>query len=265
MAIREIRVETLGQLIDEVTPDEPDPGIGRRRYSGVFHGSGNASWPLLTTLDRLGGVDPPHSKVDLEEHIFRSWVRYSRPYIGAEPRNEWELLVTAQHHGVPTRLLDWSYSPLVAAHFATRASSETQDRAVWKLDWRRMHDAFDFPGLALLISELGQLASEGGWFTPWDLFQGRARRGAFACMIEPPSISPRIVAQAGVFTLASDKSCPFDQFLESNGLGGVLERYVIPGDRVALLREQLDLAGMDERRLFPDLNGVAAELRRYYS
>jgi hypothetical protein len=119
MAITEIVVRTLGDLIDKVTPPEPDPRTGRRRDTGVYRGASNASRPLLTSLDRLGGVDPPHSKRNLEEHILRNFMRYSRPHLATPPVNEWEVLVAAQHHGVPTRLLDWTYSPLVAAHFAT--------------------------------------------------------------------------------------------------------------------------------------------------
>jgi hypothetical protein len=262
--IREIRVETLGQLVDEITPREPDPVTGRRRYSGIFHGSTDASYPLLTSLDRLGGVTPPHTKADLEEHILRSFVRYSRPYLTNEPHSEWELLVVAQHHRVPTRLLDWSYSPLVAAHFATGSRHGECDRAVWALDWHQLHRAFGFSELALLIDELGAVRNGPG-ATPWDLFRESGGRREFACMIDPPSISPRIVAQAGVFTLASDKSRSFDAFLEEHGLGEALTRYVIPADLVSFFREQLDLVGMDERRIFPDLHGVAEELRRYYS
>src|SRR5690606_7748069 len=118
--IQEIPVRSLGELIDALTPPEPDPVTGRRRATGVYHGARSADQPLLTSLDRLGGTRPPHTKAHLEAHILRNFVRHSRPYLPADPTNEWELLVIAQHHGVPTRLLDWSYSPLVAAHFATR-------------------------------------------------------------------------------------------------------------------------------------------------
>jgi hypothetical protein len=84
-------------------------------------------------------------------------------------------------------------------------------------------------------------------------------------MIEPPSLDARIVAQAAVFTLCSDVGRPFDAFLAAHGVGDALTRYVIPAAEVGRLRDQLDLASVDERRLFPDLDGVAAQMRRYYS
>ncbi|MBW3628342.1 MAG: FRG domain-containing protein [Gemmatimonadetes bacterium] len=261
MAVEEIRVETLGDLVDRVTPSEPDPETGKRRYSGVYHGSLDAGTRLLTSLDRLGGMHQPHSKVALEEHIFRNFIRYSRPYVAAAPVSEWELLVTAQHHRVPTRLLDWTYSPLVAAHFATRATRETGDRVIWRLDWRLVHRHFGFPELALLIQDLQDLHDD---FTPWKLFRGEHDRD-FACMIDPPSVSPRIIAQTAVFTLITDNRVSFDEFLGRHGLESALKRYLIPGHAVDRFRDQLDLVGMDERRLFPDLDGVAAQMRRYYS
>lgn len=266
MPIQEIRITSLGDLIDKVTPTEPDPVTGRHRDSGVYRGAADVSRSLLTSLDRLGGVDPPHTKCDLEEHILRNFIRYSRPYFSTPPVNEWELLVSAQHHGLPTRLLDWTYSPLVAAHFATLDRANDVERAVWRLDWKKVHKAFKFPELALLIQDLDELFVKGGHFSPWVLFNRKADdEKHFACMIEPPSLDARIVAQAAVFTLCSDKSQPFDAFLEEHGLGDALTRFVIPADQVARVRDQLDLASVDERRLFPDLDGVAAQMRRYYS
>ena len=266
MGVRTIVIHTLGELVDRVTPSEPDAVTGRRRDTGVYRGSSNQANPLLTSLDRLGGVNPAHSKSELEEHILRNFIRYSRPYLGTDPVNDWEQLVSAQHHGVPTRLLDWTYSPLVGAFFATRTYDQSveRDRAVWRLDWKSLHERFDLPGLSLLIQDVQELFGKEEQFTPWALM----RRGAirdFACLLEPPSLDQRIVVQAAVFTLCSDKMRAFDAFLGDHGLSGSLTKYVIPSAEVGRFRDQLDLVGIDERRLFPDLDGVAAAIRRYYA
>jgi hypothetical protein len=265
MSVRESVVRSLGEFVDVVTPREPDPQTGRRRDTGVYRGASGVTRPLLTSLDRLGSERRPHGKVDLEEHILRNFIRYSRPHLDdARPHNDWELLVAAQHHGVPTRLLDWTYSPLVAAFFATRPQDEDEcDRAVWRLDWQRVHQHFKFPPLALLTQDLDALFGESKPFTPWKLFSTKDGR-PFACMIEPPSLDARIVAQAATFTLTSSTTQPFDAFLESQSLQDALTRYLIPATDVPRVRDQLDLVGIDERRLFPDLDGVAAAIQRYY-
>jgi hypothetical protein len=263
MPVREIVVHSLGEFVDVVTPREPDPQTGRRRDTGVYRGSSDAASPLFTTLDRLGGR--PHAKADLEEHVLRNFIRYSRPHLDqARPHNDWEMLISAQHHGVPTRLLDWTYSPLVAAFFATRpGENKDRDRAVWRLAWQRVHQHFKLPGLALLLEDLDSLAPEARPFTPWKLFAEKSGR-PFACMIEPPSLDARIVAQAATFTLMSSKNESLDAFLDTNGLADALTKYVISADDVARVRDQLDLVGIDERRLFPDLDGVASAIQRYY-
>jgi hypothetical protein len=264
MSVREHVVHSLGEFIDVVTPREPDPQTGRRRDTGVYRGGSDSERPLLTSLDRLG--ERPHSKADLEEHILRNFIRYSRPHVDeARPHNDWELLITAQHHGVPTRLLDWTYSPLVAAFFATRESHDRtqRDRVVWRLDWQRVHRHFGFPPLALLIQDLEALSREDQAFTPWKLFASRNGK-PFACMIEPPSLDARIVSQGATFTLSSTTCQSFDEFLREQHLEDALTKYVFPKESVNRIRDQLDLVGIDERRLFPDLDGVAAAIQRYY-
>jgi len=261
MSITTVHIETLGDLIDRVTPERPDPVTGRWRDAGVYRGSADAGATLLTSLDRLGG-GTPHSKTDLESHILRNFIRYSRPHLGREPANDWEHLVSAQHHGAPTRLLDWTYSPLVAAFFATRPGVD-RDRVIWRLDWQRVHEKFSLPPRSLMPSELGEMFEKGAHFSPWDLFEAKDRH-TFAALIEPPSLDTRIVTQAAVFTLSSDKTMSFDRFLETRGLEKALTKFTIAATDVARIRDQLDLVGVDERRLFPDLDGVAASLRRYY-
>jgi hypothetical protein len=262
MSIKTVQISTLGDLIDRVTPEKPDPVTGRRRDAGVYRGASDSEAPLLTSLDRLGGPTP-HAKADVEAHILRNFIRYSRPHLGREPANDWEHLVSAQHHGAPTRLLDWTYSPLVAAFFATRPGGD-RDRAVWRFDWQPVHEKFGLPPLSLMPGDLGEIFEKGAHFTPWDLFEARDPH-TFAALIEPPSVDTRLVTQAAVFTLSSDKTISFDRFLAKHGLEKSLTKFLIPAREVERLRDQLDLVGMDERRLFPDLDGVAASLRRYYA
>jgi hypothetical protein len=276
MPITEVPIRSLGALIDRITPAAPDQNTGRRRDTGVYHGTADASMPLVTSLGRLGGETPAHTKVDLEAHILRNFIRYSRPYFPQAPTSDWELLVAAEHHGVPTRLLDWTYSPLVAAFFATRMTDrrsfapapadprQERDRAIWRLDWQAVHEAFKIPCLALRVEELSTVLGRDNLDTPWQLFDTHETEQPFACLIEPPSLDARIVAQASVFTLSSSVAESFDCFLTQHHLERALTKFVIPRDCVATIRDQLDLSSVDERRLFPDLDGVAAALRRYY-
>jgi hypothetical protein len=261
MSIKSIPIHSLGELIDSVTPDKPDPITGRRRDAGVYRGVPDVESALLTSLDRLGG-GTPHSKAELESHILRNFIRYSRPFLGRDTANDWEHLVSAQHHGAPTRLLDWTYSPLVAAFFATRPGKEC-DRVIWRFEWQPVHEKFKLPPRSLMPSELGEMFERGAHFSPWELFDARGDH-TFAALIEPPSLDTRLVTQSAVFTLSSDKSAPLDQFLARHKLEQTLTKFVIAAKDVARLRDQLDLVGIDERRLFPDLDGVAAALRRYY-
>jgi hypothetical protein len=262
---KEVEVGSVGELIEKGTPDQPDRASGRRRNYSVYRGGTDARRGLVTSLDCLGGCEPPHTKAHLEEHILRNFRRYAQPFL-KQPINEWELLVTAQHHGLPTRLLDWTYSPLVAAHFATLPEEKPGDRVIWKLDWRRLHGFFGLKPLAFLVSDLDEALKQKGYQSAWDLFgtDGDGKE-LFVCMLEPPGLDARILAQSAAFTLSSVKTRSFDSILRECGLSDSLTRFVIPAEKVRLIRDQLDLCSIDERSLFPDLDGIAAEIKRYYS
>lgn len=263
--IKEVVVTSLGDLLDRATPTQPDSASGRFRENAVYRGMGNADWRLLTSLDRLGGVSPPHTKAHLEEHILRNFIRFARPYLPAHPENLWELLVIAEHHGLPTRLLDWTHSPLVALHFATLGERRGIDRVIWKLNWQLLHEHFRLKPVAFLVADLDNVLRERGYESAWSFLNASPSQELFACLLDPPSVTDRLSVQAGTFTLCSVKDRTFDDLLVSSGLAGALTRFVIPDERVDYIRDQLDLCTFDERRLFPGLDGIAAELRRYYS
>jgi FRG domain-containing protein len=262
-SIEEIPIRSLGQLLDHVTPKQKDPASGRLRDNAVYRGLENTGWDLLTSLDRLGGPTSPHAKAHLEPHVLRNFVRYSRACFPQHPHVEWEHLVIAQHHGAPTRLLDWTYSPLVAAHFATFKGEKGVDRVIWKLDWFAVHEHFQLPRRAILNLE-DEVLRPFRLKTIWDLCNPEVDHPAFVCLLEPPSLDPRVVAQSAAFTLASSTTKSLNRVLSDCGLASAIKKFVIPADAVDVVRDQLDLCRIDERCLFPDLDGVAKILTRYY-
>ena len=263
--VAQATIASLSELIERVTPRKPEPSSGRRRSYAVFRGAVRGPLSLLTTLDRLGGANPPHGKAHLEEHLLRNFMRYARPHVGPGS-DEWELLFTAQHHGLPTRLLDWTHSPLVAAHFATLGAPTESDRVIWRLDWRRVHERFRLRPVAFLVEDLARTLAERGIGSPWEFFaRSDDIDGGFAVMLEPPAMVGRIAAQSAAFTICSVRDRPFATFLAEHDLSDALTEFVIPADAVDLIRDQLDICAVDERRLFPDLDGVARELGRYYA
>jgi hypothetical protein len=262
--VKQVIVQSLGELLDRTTPRTLDPASGRLRDSSIYRGVDNNDTRLLTSLDRLGGVERPHSKAHLEEHLLRNFIRYAQPFLKNHQNNFWAMVVTAEHHGLPTRLLDWTHSPLVAAHFATLPETAEVDRVIWQLNWKLVHERLKLKPVAFLVGDLDELLEQHGFKNPWDFLNSKIKKN-FVCLLEPPAVTERLAVQSGAFTLSSAKDRPLDALLSEAGLEEALTRFIIPAQKVSFIRDQLDLATISERRLFPGLDGIAAELRRYYS
>ncbi len=95
----------------------------RGNYQWVFRGQADIGWPLLPKAGRPDFCDYK----DLE--MFKGWRRRARA-CSELPDNEWDCLAVAQHHGLATRLLDWTFNPLVATYFAV-AGSVKKDGVVY--------------------------------------------------------------------------------------------------------------------------------------
>ncbi|HMJ13712.1 MAG TPA: FRG domain-containing protein, partial [Polyangiaceae bacterium] len=108
-----LRVESFADLMEALFDSSWNPTLERFRSPYAFRGLAQDSYSLLTTLSRLGG-----DFATMEAHVLRSFRKYA-PRSSVEVDSVFHWLSLGQQHGLPTRLLDWTFSPFVALHFAT--------------------------------------------------------------------------------------------------------------------------------------------------
>jgi hypothetical protein len=223
----------------------------------VFRGLARATYSNRSSLSRLGD-----GFAELEPHLIRNFRKYAhREQPGP---TLWDWLSLAQHHGLPTRLLDWTFSPFVAAHFAT-ATSPGVEAVVWAIDCAAAHrllpaalrEALDVEGATVFTTEL--LAEHAPTLEAFDELGGA---DPFVLFFEPPSLDDRIVNQSAVLSAMCNPEANIDDWLEENP--GLWHAWRITPDAKAEIRERLDQGNVNERVLTPGLDGLAAWLRRYY-
>lgn len=195
----------------------------------------------------------------------------SVPYHNRSLTDDWEALFFMQHYGVPTRLLDWTENPLIALHFALMDATRKQtksgalrfqdDAAIWMLDpvvWNR--------------HALRHVRFGGGVLTPDDEdIKGYRPTPKFAGMNTQPvglygaHNSARIVAQQGVFTIFGRDATPMERVFSGDSFpANCLTKIIVGRSAVPALRRSLLNQGTTESVVFPDLEGLAREIKRIF-
>jgi len=220
-----------------------------RRTRGVtplFRGQGDASWPLIPSVGRHRSFDLAGWKKDYD-----AWCQRAAELVSI-PRDQWRRMALAQHHGFPTPLLDWSTNPLVACYFAS-AEEPKRDGVVYLLApafWSdRRTSRSRFEDFATVFS------------------LGPARKPVIA--LEIPASKKRQRAQQGAYTFSVPVHQPLNllewpySYEPTDGKGPDWEWLAavrIPARCKPPLLWELNRCAVSRSRLFPDLDGVSAEL-----
>lgn len=236
-----------------------NPTLGRLRSLKAFRGMSRNHRDLQTGVMRIGG-----DVAAKEGHLVRNFRKYAqRSFVGDD--SLWNWLALAQHHGLPTRLLDWSYSPYVALHFATsNHGHRDQDGVVWVANFPEVNSELPVP-LADLLREEGSHVFTGEMISsvaPTLRHLEECADEAFALFLEPPALSDRIINQAALFSVMSTPTARFDKWLEHRPEAWC--RIIIPAALKREVRDRLDQLNISERVLMPGLDGLSQWLARYY-
>ena len=254
----DVRVNTWSELQEAVFHNAWQPALSRHRSNYVFRGVTHPRLGLHTSL-QTGRFE------EQERHLLTSFRKYAlRSAVHGDW--VWNWLSLAKHHGLPTRLLDWTYSPYVAMHFATYDIRQyDQDAVIWCVDYRKMNELLPQPLRDVLREEdvnifttelLNRVA------TTLDEFDSLAEDD-FVVFFEPPSLDERIVNQFALFSLPSSETMSLGDLLHRRE--DTHRRIIIPAELKWEVRDKLDQANITERVLFPGLDGLSQWLKRYFT
>jgi hypothetical protein len=257
----DIRCSSWAELTEQLYAGSWNDSIRRHRGTFAYRGIWNAADDLSTSLSRMG---PGFEQREL--HMLRNFRKYAAR--DSVPRDSvWNWLALAQHHGLPTRLLDWTFSPYVALHFATFDFEQYDvDGVVWCVDYGKIHALLpealnrvaDDEGVEVLTAELLDRVAD-----TLPALDEMGRRHPFLVFLEPPSLDERIVNQFALFSLMSSPTVNLGEWLRDRP--DVYRRLIIPAQLKWEVRDKLDQANITERVLFPGLDGLSRWLRRYYT
>lgn len=218
-----------------------------------WRGHGVESWKLVPHVHRYYNITGPKYEPNIASK-FSQLAPTRHPRCPA-PGDLARWLFLMQHYGLPTRLLDWTASPLVAAYFAVWEDQYiSQDGAIWALD------PFGLNGVT---------CGEPGLYTHGEPSAKRIIEGAFApgppmdeCAIAlaTDEVDYRMMLQQSGLTIHGSPR-PLDE-LSNVGTAMLLQKFVIDGRAKVLIREELAALGIRERSVFPDLEHLARDLAR---
>lgn len=262
--VREITITDLNKVMECLTEIEFDSRINRYRSPFLYRGLPDVEYHLETSLKR----NCKDKQAELEKSILRNFTKYAAIDDPQLADSVWRQLIIGQHHGLPTRLMDWTYSPLVGLHFAVSEKNlekmEERDCALWKIDIEELD--------SILPDNYQQkLRENSAYLFTVDMMMELVRniedydadmQDKSMVLLEPPSIDQRIINQYSYFSVIPKGMGSIEDFLNRHTHNTV--KYVIKKNIRWQVRDMLDQINMNERIMYPGLDGLSLWLTRHY-
>ena len=257
----DIIINSWSELCDSLFIDSWNTSIHRYRTDYAYRGLNDKSLKQENSFMRNCC-----NNANLEYHMLRNFRKYAKMPDSHAFSSDWRVMTIGQHYGLPTRLLDWTYSPFIAAHFATNDISQyDKDAIIWLVNFVQVNRLLPEPFKTVLETEkanaftIEMIENAVPTINQFD----QLTREKLLLFFEPPSIDERIVNQFAFFSAMSDPVAPLDDWLDQHP--EMYRRIVIPAHLKWEIRDKLDQANITERILFPGLDGLAKWLSRHYT
>jgi len=262
--IQEVWIHTLEELMPLMSEQEYRPELKRNRSSYLYRGMPDVAYQMRTSLWRCCGA----LQATLEPAILNNFAKYSVREDPTVAHSVWNQMITGQHYGLPTRLLDWTHSALVALHFAMTEDNlsemEHHECVVWRIDMQEQIDHLpEKYRLAVGKQQTTLFSVEMLNRITDSLYQYDEDMGDHSMVIiEPPSTNPRIVTQYSFFSLVPMGMKNIETYLDEYTNHTV--KYVIDRRLRWRVRDMLDQLNISERIMYPGLEGLSKWIARHY-
>lgn len=239
-----------------------------------FRGHTNSTYTLLPSLFRR--FDDPNGQNwenvwNVESDLYWEFSARARELHGTTD-SDWDFVFAMQHHGTPTRLLDWTEVLGVAIYFAISGVDDLRIQGsqgkppaspcIWVLNPNQLNLASDWHCEDLVSPKnLGWDSDENELYDYEDILLEEGIGWDWPIAIYPRHKTNRIHAQRGWFTIHGDEFKPLEEFGNKDRF---LRKVELPFDAFKGARDFLGSAGLDHYSLFPDLDNLSRHLRQKY-